>query len=86
MTDHSRILDLPREALASGMDMIDLLITTGLAATSSDARHLIRSAQARLNGRVIPHEGVSATLTDLDAQGFLRLSAGSAPACMIRAG
>ncbi len=79
-------LDLPREALAQGMDLVDLLVTARLAETRSDARHLIRSAKARLNGRVVAHEGVTAGLDDLDANGQLRLTAGQNQERLVRAG
>jgi|GEM_PF-4457664 len=78
-------LDLPREALRQGMDMVDLLVTTRLAANRSDARHLIRSAKARLNGRVVAHEGVTAGLSDLDADGLLRLATNDMNERLVRA-
>lgn len=85
MNSQSHTLDLPREALAAGMDLIDLLVAAGLAATATDARRLVRSAQARLNGRVIPHEGVTANLNDLNSFGFLELSAADRANCRVRA-
>ncbi|WP_430395666.1 hypothetical protein [Ferrovibrio sp.] len=78
-------LDLPREALRQGMDLVDLLVTTRLANDRSDARHLIRSAKARMNGRVVAHEGVTAGLDDLDINGLLRLTAGDGTEMLVRA-
>ena len=72
----TNMLTLPREALVAGMDVVNLLVTVRLAESASDARRLIRHAEARLNGRVVAHEGETAGLEDLDAQGTLRLSAG----------
>lgn len=72
----TNMLTLPREALVAGMDVVNLLVTVRLADSASDARRLIRHAEARLNGRLVAHEGETAGIDDLDAQGTLRLSAG----------
>ncbi|WP_428246017.1 hypothetical protein [Ferrovibrio sp.] len=85
ITVSNETLDLPREALRQGMDLVDLLVTTRLANDRSDARHLIRSAKARLNGRVVAHEGVIAGLDDLDTNGLLRLAAGDGAEMLVRA-
>jgi tyrosyl-tRNA synthetase len=67
------------------MDLVDLLVTTRLAANTSDARRLIRSAKARLNGRVVAHEGVTAGLADLDDDGLLRLATNDVNERLVRA-
>lgn len=83
--DNTAPLDLPREALLHGMDLVDLLVTARLADNRSDARRLIRTAKARLNGRVVAHEGVTAGLDDLDKNGQLRLTAGQNRERLVRA-
>lgn len=83
--DNTAPLDLPREALLHGMDLVDLLVTARLADNRSDARRLIRTAKARLNGRVVAHEGVTAGLDDLDKNGLLRLATGQNRERLVRA-
>lgn len=81
----TQMLELPRAALKAGMELVDLLICSGLAASPSDARHMIRRHQARMNGRVIAHEGEVANENDLDTDGRLDLSAGDGRRAMILA-
>ena len=48
----------------------------GLANSNGDARRLIKGGGGRLNDSVITKETAAAKLEDLNAEGFLKLSAG----------
>jgi tyrosyl-tRNA synthetase len=67
---------LPRDALAPGMPAFELFVRAGLAASNGEARRLIKGGGARINDAVVGAEMQPVTLTDLDAQGHIKLSAG----------
>ena len=81
--------DLPEfpataEMLESGIPVLDLLTATGLSASKSEARRLIRQGGARLNNVGITDEAALVTRADLDADGIAKLSAGKKRHAIIR--
>jgi tyrosyl-tRNA synthetase len=65
-----------REKLASGIAAFEMFAGAKLATSKGDARRLIRGGGARVNDRPIKSETEVVTLADLDAAGYIKLSAG----------
>jgi tyrosyl-tRNA synthetase len=70
--------------LKSGVPVAQLLVMTGLSASKSDARRLIRDGGAKLNDVGIGDEDAVATSADLTA-GMLKLAAGRKRHALVRA-
>ena len=73
-----------RNELARGMAAFELFSRTGLAASNSEARRLIRGGGARINDRVVDNETKHVTEADLDEKGVLKLSAGRKRHVLVR--
>ncbi len=69
-------VEIDREELAKGIAAFDLFRRSGLAASNSEARKLIKGGGARLNDAAIGNETQAVTLGDLTADGVVKLSAG----------
>jgi tyrosyl-tRNA synthetase len=67
---------VPRDALARGIPAFELFVRGGLAASNGEARRLIKGGGARINDTVVTAELQPVSLTDLDPQGHIKLSAG----------
>jgi tyrosyl-tRNA synthetase len=74
------------DALARGLPAFELFVRAGLAASNGEARRLIKGGGARLNDAVIQSETQPVSLSDLDAAGQAKLSAGRKRHVMVRAG
>jgi tyrosyl-tRNA synthetase len=73
--------DLPRINIASGrltegIPFYELLKESGLAKSNGEARRLIKGGGGRLNDTVVSEEQVSVTLSDVNDDGVVKLSAG----------
>ena len=82
--------DLPtitvdRARLAAGVPFYELLREAGLAASSSEARRLIKGGGAKVNDKGIGEETQMATLADL-ADGAIKLSAGKKRHALVKVG
>jgi len=77
-------LILARAALMAGIPAAALFCDSGLAASKGEARRLIRGGGARLNGAPIQDEQRMVSLTDLDGEGRIKLSAGRKRHAVIR--
>src|SRR5437762_2392735 len=75
---------LPRDVLARGVPAFELFVRSGLAASNSEARRLIKGGGARLNDAVVTGEMQPVSLADLDAQGQIKLSAGRKRHALVR--
>src|SRR5690606_8284546 len=69
-------LTIPRAELEAGIPAATLFHRAGLAASSSEARKLIKGGGARLNDERIEDEKAILGVNDLAADGRLKLSAG----------
>ena len=67
---------LSRAELARGLPAFELFQKAGLAASGGEARRLIRGGGARLNDSAVDGETRPVTLSDLNAEGIIKLSAG----------
>lgn len=77
--------DVPAADLADGVAVIDLLVTTGLAASKGEARRLVRGGGIRLNDAKVEDENATAGTADL-ADGQIKLSAGKKRHALVKAG
>jgi tyrosyl-tRNA synthetase len=77
-------VDMHHAVLRSGVPVAQLLVMTGLSASKSDARRLIRGGGAKLNDVGVLDEDAVATSTDLTA-GMLKLAAGRKRHALVRA-
>jgi tyrosyl-tRNA synthetase len=75
-----------RDVLVHGLPAFELFVRAGLASSNSEARRLIKGGGARLNDAVITSETQPVSLTDLDAAGHLKLSAGRKRHVLLRSG
>ncbi len=75
--------DVPRAALEAGIPVVQLLAESGLSASRSEARRLIRGGGARLNDIPVADEAAILRLADL-RDGAAKLSAGRKQHRLIR--
>jgi len=69
--------------LQKGVQLVDLIVATGLATSKGHARRLVLGRGVRVNGAVVADE--TTRLTDKDAQnGVIKLSAGRTRHALIR--
>jgi tyrosyl-tRNA synthetase len=81
--------DLPtitveRQRLAAGIPVIDLFVETGLAASKSEVRRLIKGQGAKLNDQTIAEDTRKVTPADCNAEGFIKLSAGKKKHALVK--
>ena len=79
-------ITVPRDILAAGVAVFELLRKAGLAASNGEARRLIRGGGARVNDGVVTDEGRIVTLADLDRDGAVKLGAGRKRRVLVRPG
>ena len=77
-------LDVPRAELERGIPAFELLRRTGLAASNSEARRLIKGGGGRVNNEALGSETQAVTLRDLTADGVIKLSAGKKRHALVR--
>jgi tyrosyl-tRNA synthetase len=77
--------EVPRDLLERGVAAVELFSRTGLAASNSEARRLIRGGGARINDTTVDDETRIVRLDDLGPQGVLKLSAGRKRHAIVRA-
>ncbi|MBP2294199.1 tyrosine--tRNA ligase [Azospirillum rugosum] len=77
-------IDVARAELEAGLPVVDLLVSTGLAASKGEARRLIKGAGAKMNDAAIADEAAKATTADLNADGVIKLSAGKKRHALVR--
>ena len=78
-------IDVPRADLEAGIAVVDLLVSTGLAASKGEARRLIKGAGAKMNDDAIADEAAKATSADLNADSVIKLSAGKKRHALVKA-
>jgi tyrosyl-tRNA synthetase len=82
--DQLPVTEVPRHELERGVPAFELLARSGLAASNSEARRLIKQGGARLNDAPIAAETRAVTLADLGAGGAIKLSAGKKRHALVR--
>ena len=69
-------VEVPRAELEAGLGILGAFHTAGLAASNSEARRLIKGGGAKVNDKAASDERASLFLSDLNADGVIKLSAG----------
>jgi tyrosyl-tRNA synthetase len=77
-------ITVPRGELERGIPAFELLVRSGLAASNSEARRLIKGGGARVNDRVIASETELIRISDVTAEGTIKLSAGKKRHALVR--
>src|SRR5262249_43313254 len=70
------VIEVPRAELQKGIPLFSLLHRAGLAASGGEARRLVKGGGARINDEVVENETRPVTLSDVSAEGAIKLSAG----------
>jgi tyrosyl-tRNA synthetase len=78
-------IEVPRDRLAQGIPAYELLRESGLTASNSEARRLIKGGGGRLNDAAIAGDDRKVDLSDLNPDGLIKLSAGKKRHALVRA-
>ena len=78
------VVEVPRAELEAGVAAFELFRRAGLAASNGEARRLIKGGGARLNNQPVGAETQAITLSDVDPQGTIKLSAGKKRHALVR--
>jgi len=70
--------------LEAGVPAFDLMRRAGLAGSNGEARRLIKGGGARINDAVIGEETAQVTMSDVNADGVIKLSAGKKRHALVR--
>jgi tyrosyl-tRNA synthetase len=73
-----------RAELDTGLSALDAFCRTGLAASNSEVRRLVKAGGARINNVAVIDETRTITAADLDAEGVVKLSAGKKRHALVR--
>jgi tyrosyl-tRNA synthetase len=79
-------IEVARADLEAGIAVFQLLARSGLSASNGEARRLIKGGGARLNDAVVRDELATVSLSDLDANDIIKLSAGRKRHALVRLG
>ncbi|MCG8548060.1 MAG: tyrosine--tRNA ligase, partial [Alphaproteobacteria bacterium] len=85
MGDELPSIDVPKTDLEAGIAAFALMTQAGLTKSNGEARRLIRGGGGRINDARIADENATVSLTDVDAQGVVKLSAGRKRHALVRA-
>jgi tyrosyl-tRNA synthetase len=77
-------IDVTQAELEAGLSALDAFRRTGLAASNSEVRRLVKAGGARINNIAVTEETRTITRADLDAEGLVKLSAGKKRHALVR--
>jgi tyrosyl-tRNA synthetase len=77
-------VDIPETELRPGIPAFALMTRAGLTQSNGEARRLIKGGGARLNDARIEDEAATVTLSDVNDQGMIKLSAGRKRHALVR--
>jgi len=77
-------IEVTRAELDAGLPALDAFRRTGLAASNSEVRRLVKAGGARINNVSLTEETRMITPADLDADGTVKLSAGKKRHALVR--
>lgn len=76
--------EIPRDKLALGVLVANLAQMAGLSSSSGEARRLIQGGGLRLNDAVVTDVKASVSLSDLTADGAIKLSVGKKKHALVK--
>jgi tyrosyl-tRNA synthetase len=77
-------VDIPKAELDAGIAAFALMTRAGLTQSNGEARRLIKGGGARLNDARIENETVTVSLSDVNDEGVIKLSAGRKRHALVR--
>jgi len=78
-------IEVPRDRLAQGIPAYELLRESELTGSNGEARRLIKGGGGRINDAAIGNDTRMVDLSDLNADGLIKLSAGKKRHALVRA-
>lgn len=72
--------------LDEGLPVITAFVKSGLASSNGEAKRLIKGGGARVNDNKVEAEDLALTSTDLQGDGYIKLSAGKKKHALVRVG
>jgi tyrosyl-tRNA synthetase len=84
LSDDLPTIDVGRDILEAGVQLAALVADAGLASSRSDARRLAQGGGLRLNDLAEPDAQRMVTLTDVGADGLIKLAAGRKKIVLVR--
>lgn len=72
--------------LDEGLPVITALVQSGLVGSNGEAKRLIKGGGARVNDNKVEAEDLALTLSDLQGDGYIKLSAGKKKHALVRVG
>ena len=77
-------MSISRDRLETGIAAFEILVLAGLATSNGEARRLVRGGGGRINDVVAANEAQMITKSDINAEGFIKISAGKKRYALIR--
>jgi len=77
-------IDLARAELEAGIGVLTLFTQAGLAASNGEARRLIKGGGAKINDAAVSDERATVSLSDVNAEGVIKLSSGKKRHALVR--
>ena len=77
-------VEIPKAELGQGIPAFALMTRAGLTGSNGEARRLIKGGGARINDVRVEDEAATVTLSDLNAEGVIKLSAGRKRHALVR--
>ena len=77
-------ISVGRSVLEAGKSVVDLFVEAGLAASKGEARRLIKGGGARVNDEKVSDEAATVSLSDLNADGVVKLSSGKKKHALVK--
>ncbi|WP_367714650.1 tyrosine--tRNA ligase [Nitratireductor sp. GISD-1A_MAKvit] len=77
-------IEVERSALEAGMGVLSLFVDAGLATSNGEARRHVKGGAVRLNDRPVSDERQTVTLSDVTAEGVVKLSLGKKKHVLLR--
>jgi len=77
-------VSVPRAQLEAGIRVLELAVTAGVSASNGEAKRLIRNRGLSVNDMTVDSETNLVTLSELTAEGVIKLSAGKKRHVLIR--
>ncbi|MEM9468584.1 MAG: tyrosine--tRNA ligase [Pseudomonadota bacterium] len=78
-------INMPQSQLEAGVNILDLFVETGLAASKGEVKRLIKGGGAKLNDQSINDQQMMVTASALTDEGYIKLSAGKKKHALVKA-
>jgi tyrosyl-tRNA synthetase len=84
LADSLPTVEVPRASLESGIGILSLFVTAGLAASNGEARRHLQGGAVRVNDAPVSDERLLVTLADATPEGVVKLSLGKKKHILVR--